>query len=183
MAKKSSIGPDYISTEQDLNMYIKENEFPDIRIIKETTKDEVVKKERVLSRIAAPGPEDIPIEELKRETPKIVGSIFDRVKFLSERIDETQKAMELRKGIHDQMVSDIKADIKEKEDIEARLTDITDKRNFRLDISSLRKEMRAETVRFWKDILELRTELRELLEQHQTESKIVNMFKGMDGMA
>jgi hypothetical protein len=183
MAKKSNIGPNYINTEQELDLYIKEDEFPDIKIIRETTKDEILKREKVLSRIATAGPEELQVETLKRETPKIVGSIFDRVNFLKERIDETQKAMELRKSIHEEMVSEMKADIKEKEEIESRMTDMTDKRNFRLDISSLRKEMRMETVRFWKDILELRTELRELLEQHETESKIVNLFRGMDGIA
>ena len=182
MAKKTGSNPNYINTEQDMSIYIMAEDIPDVRIVRETTKDEVIREKRVTSRIATAGPDIMEIEPLKRETPRIVGSIFDRVNFLKERIDEANKALDLRKSIHEEMVADMKADIKEKEEIESRMTDMTDKRNFRLDISSLRKEMRAETVRFWKDILELRTELMELLEQYETESKIVNIFKGVDGL-
>ncbi len=181
MAKKSNIGPNYINTEQDLSMYIPEEDILDVKEIRETTKDIIEKEKKVVSRIATAGPEDMQVEALERDTPRIVGSIFDRVKFLKDRIDESKKAIELRMKIHEEMVSEMKADIKEKEEIESRMTDMTDKRNFRLDISSLRKEMRLETVRFWKDLLELRTELSELLEQYQTESKIVEIFKGMEG--
>jgi len=49
-----------------------------------------------------------------------------------------------------------------------------------MDISALRKEGRAETVRFWKDMLELKTELQELMEQFKTETKIVDIFKDID---
>jgi hypothetical protein len=181
MAKKSNIGPNYINTEQDLSMYIPEEDLLDVKEIRETTKDIIEKEKKVVSRIASAGPEDLEISPLERDTPMIVGSIFDRVKFLKERIDEAGKSIELRKKIHEEMVADMKADIKDKEEIAGRMTDMTDKRNFRLDISSLRKEMRNETVRFWKDLLELRTELSELLEMYETESKIVGIFKGMDG--
>jgi hypothetical protein len=60
------------------------------------------------------------------------------------------------------------------------MVDMTDKRNFKMDISALRKEGRNETVRFWKDILELKTELQELLEQYKTETKIVDIFKEIE---
>jgi hypothetical protein len=182
MPKNSN--PKYINSEQYINTYIKDDDdFLDTRILRDVVKEEVIKEKKIVSKVATRGLEEEPIEPLERETPKVIGSLFDRIEFLKQRIDETNSAIELRKSINKEIISDIQADIKEKEEIEMRLVDIDDKRNFRMDISLLRKEMRAEKVRFWKDILELRTELRELLEQHQTESKIVSIFKGieMDG--
>lgn len=176
--------PNYLNFEEDLNTYINEDEIlPSERIVCETTKDEIEKVKKVLSRTATPPLLEDEIEPLERETPKIVGSLFDRIVFLKERIDEINKMMELRKGIHSQMTKEIDADVKEKEEIEKRMTDMTDKRNFKMDISSLRKEGRTETVRFWKDMLELKSELQELLEQYKTESKIVDIFKNLDGGA
>jgi len=176
--------PNYLNFEEDLNTYIKEDEFPDVKILHETTKDEIEKVKKVFSRTATPALLEDDVEPLERKTPKIVGSLFDRIVFLRERIDEISKMMELRKDIHSEMTKEIEADVKEKEEIEKRMVDMTDKRNFKMDISALRKEGRTETVRFWKDILELRTELQELLEQYKTEAKIVDIFKDieMDGL-
>jgi len=182
MPKDSDRRPKYLTPEEELNIYIKEDEdFLDAKVIKEVVKEEVIKERKLVSKVATPRLEEEEMEPLKRETPVVVGTLFDRLNFLKERIDEVNSAMELRKSIHQEITSDIYADIKEKEEIERRLTDIDDKRNFRMDISLLRRELRTEKVRFWKDLLELRTELRELLEQHQTESKIVGIFKGLDG--
>ncbi|MCX6814821.1 MAG: hypothetical protein NTY20_04200 [Candidatus Aenigmarchaeota archaeon] len=182
---RSNSNPKYFKSEDEINTYIKdEDDFLDTRILRDVVKEEVIKEKKVVSKVATRGLDEEPIEALERETPNVIGSLFDRIEFLKQRIEETNSALDLRKTINKEITSDIQVDIKEKEEIERRLVDIDDKRNFRMDISMLRKEMRAEKVRFWKDILELRTELRELLEQYQTESKIVGIFKGieMDGL-
>jgi hypothetical protein len=181
MAKNTNPNPKYLNLEQEINKYVEEEEdFKDAMVFRDLVKEEVIKEKKLVSKVATRGLEEEPIEPLERETPRIVGSLFDRLEFLKQRIDESNSAMENRKTMHNDMVAEILADIKEKQDIESRLVDIDDKRNFRMDISLLRKEMRAETVRFWKDLLELRTELRELLEQYQTESKIVGIFKDIE---
>ncbi len=178
---KNNQNPKYLNFEEDMNIYVKEDDdLPREKIVHEITKDEIEKVKKVFSRTATPALLEDDVEPLDRETPKIVGSLFDRMAFLKERIDEINKMMELRKGIHGEMTSEIEADVKEKEQIEKRMTDMTDKRNFKMDISALRKEGRTETVRFWKDMLELKTELQELLEQYKTEAKIVDIFKGID---
>lgn len=120
------------------------------------------------------------IEPLKRIQPKIIGSLFDRLKFLEERITETKKNIQTRETIHQAILSDINADIGEKEEFIAQMTDMDDRRNLKMDISVLRREKRTESVQYWKDMVELNTELRELLEQHITEKRIVSMFKELD---
>ena len=50
-----------------------------------------------------------------------------------------------------------------------------------MDISILRKEKRAESINFWRDVTELRSELRELLEQYETEKRIKDMFHSLGG--
>lgn len=181
MAKNTNQNPKYLNFEEDLNTYIKEEEdLHSAEVIREITKDEIEKVKKVFSRTATPALLEDDVEPLDRETPKIVGSLFDRIAFLRERIDEINKMMELRKGIHKKMTEEIEVDVKEKEEIEKRMVDMTDKRNFKMDISALRKEGRTETVRFWKDMLELKTELQELLEQYKTETKIVDIFKDID---
>ena len=179
-----SKNPNYLNFEEDLNTYIKEDEIKDTRVFRDIVKEEAIKERKLVSKVATPRNEEEEIEPLERETPKIVGSLFDRVLFLRERIEEISKMIELRKTIHSEMTEEIAKDVREKEEIEKRMVDMTDKRNFKMDISSLRKEGRTETVRFWKDILELRTELQELLEQYKTETKIVDIFKNleMDGL-
>ncbi len=89
--------------------------------------------------------------------------------------------MKERERLHKEIMSEIDIDIREKETMENRVADLDEKRNLRLDMSVLRKEKRTENLLFWKDLTELRIELRELMEQFQTESKIVNIFKDMGG--
>jgi hypothetical protein len=38
-------------------------------------------------------------------------------------------------------------------------------------------EKRRENVQFWRDMVQLTTELRELLEEYQMESKIADLFR------
>lgn len=164
----------YVSDDID-----KETVFRGFR--EEEPKEERVEKIMVPHMQALPRLDDEIIEPLERKGKPIVsGSLFDRVRFLKERIDETKKAIELRENIHNEIRDDIDSDIEEKTKMEDQLTNMDEKRNVKMDISILRREKRSENVRFWKDLLELRIELRELLEDHQTESKIVNIFEDIE---
>ncbi len=136
----------------------------------------------VFSREAMPRVEENRLESLKRMTPLVIGDLFDRVKFLEQRIDELKQLMGTRETIHNEMVNDIDDDIIEKRQMVGVVSDLHERRNLKLDISILRKEKRHENVQFWKDLLELTTELRTLTEQYETESKIVSIFKGMSGV-
>lgn len=147
----------------------------------EVPEEERIERVRIIEKQAVPKLDDEPVEGLRRQTPEVTGNLFDRVKFLEERIDETKKAMVLREDIHNNIISDIDSDIEEKEKIENQLTNMDEKRNIKMDISILRREKRSENVRFWKDVFELRTELRELLENHHTEKKILGVFEDLGG--
>jgi regulator of replication initiation timing len=129
------------------------------------------------SREAIPRMEDEKIEALTRMTPIVIGDIFDRVRFLEERISELNGMISLREEIHSQMEEDIEKDISEKQALVSMVTDQHERRNLKLDISILRKEKRHESVQFWKDVIELKTELRTLMEQYEMESKVAGIFK------
>ncbi len=117
------------------------------------------------------------LEPLKRVSPKVIGNLFDRVEFLKQRMVEIKNALDHRKTLHNDLIREIDEDIKDKQEILGRLSDIDDIRDFKLDISTLKMEKRRENVQYWRDVLELSTELRELLEEHQMESKIASLFK------
>lgn len=119
------------------------------------------------------------IEPLRRVSPEIVGSLFDRVEFLRQRVAEIQDSIRTREEMHARMMAEIDADIAEKQQIEASLVDIDEKRNFKLDISLLRREKRHENVQFWRDMVELKSDLRELMERLETESKVVGIFRDL----
>jgi len=143
--------------------------------------DRELKEVRTFVREAAPRLEEAPITKLQRLAPKVIGNLFDRVKFLEERIKEINETIETRKDLHKEMIAEINKDIEEKNLLAAKITDVESKRNIKLDISILRKEKRHENVQFWKDVVELRSELTELMEQHKTESKIADIFKSIGG--
>ncbi|MBI4173582.1 MAG: hypothetical protein HY519_02575 [Candidatus Aenigmarchaeota archaeon] len=153
-------------------------------LIKEQAADlekELIELEtRTPMRQAQPQMEPEEIQPLKLASSKIVGSLFDRVEFLKERLDENTQATNLRKALHDAIMKEVDTDIDEKREIESRIADFNEKRNFKLDISILRREKRHEHLQFWRDMLELRAELRELLEQYLTESKIARLFRESD---
>ena len=65
-----------------------------------------------------PRMEDLKVEPLKRMTPEIVGSLFDRVRFLKERIEESNLMIQARNSIHEQVISEVNADIAEKKSME-----------------------------------------------------------------
>ncbi len=180
MAKPRDERPKYTSDEEEDDVY--RTERPDIGVREPhivSEKEFLVKEVKVPSKQAIPRPEE-DIESIKRITPELIGGLFERVKFLDERIAEDKAAMEERKSLHEDMIKDIDEDIAEKKTIESRLTDIDEKRNFKLDISLLRRDKRNELVRFWKDMLELRTELKELTERHEVESRVMNIFRTLD---
>jgi len=139
--------------------------------------EDEVKEVPVIKKRSMPRMEETKIKPLKRDTPKVFGNLFDRVDFLKERVAETEATMKERENIHNQILQEIDVDITDKEQMATHITDLDEQRNFRLDISILRKEKRQEVIQFWRDILELRTELRELLEKLQTEEKILDAFK------
>ena len=80
------------------------------------------------------------LEPLKKVSPKVIGNLFDRVEFLKQRITEARAALESRKALHKDLIAEIEADIKDKQEMLGRLTDVDDIRDFKLDISTLRME-------------------------------------------
>ena len=133
----------------------------------------VVRKQRM----AMPKPEELKIQPLRLKKPEIVGNLFDRLHFLKTRIAELQETIKQREMVHKDIIKDIELDIEDKRDMANRVADIDEKRNLMLDISILRRERRTENLQFWRDITELKHELRELLEKYQTEMNIVSLFK------
>lgn len=117
------------------------------------------------------------LEPLRKVSPKVIGGLFDRVEFLRQRIDEVKTALDTRKGLHEDLINEIDTDIRDKERMISGLSNIDDIRDFKLDVSTLRMEKRRENVQFWRDVLQLSTEFRELMEQFETESKIANLFR------
>ena len=170
--------------------YSKDEEIEDIYGIPEedkgtrerdvvTEKELLIKEVKVPQRQAMPRPED-EVESIKRVTPELIGGLFERVKFLDERIAESKSTMDERKSLNKLILKEIDEEIAEKKGVEAKLTDLEDKRNLKLDISMLRRDKRNELVRFWKDMYELRSELKELTERHEVESRVMKIFKTLD---
>ena len=143
----------------------------------EKQKEKIIK---IRERETMPRTEDETITSLERLAPKIVGNIFDRVRFLSERMAELRAAIEDRKRVHAEIMSELAVDVTERKQFLRMLSEIPDKRDFMLDISLLQREKRKENVQFWRDVLELTTELREIIEQHEMESKIAEIFKTVE---
>lgn len=149
------------------------------RLDSEEYKEEKVKEVRVKTRESLPKQSLESPESLKIGASKVIGNLFDRVKFLEQRINELNDALKLRKELHSGIITEVDTEIADKSKILTGLSDIDDIRDFKLDISNLRAEKRRESVQFWRDIVELNTQLRELLEEHQMESKISDMFKDL----
>jgi hypothetical protein len=172
----------YYDTKEDLDEEYKAGDL-DERLIRDTNDDFILReteKEVQVKRKAMPRMEDITVKPLNRATPEIMGGLFDRVKFLKQRIEEINSMIGSRTALHEQVISEIDADIADKSSMESKLTDIDEKRNLKLDISILRKEKRHEQLQFWRDVLELKTELRTLTEEFETEGRIVDLFREGD---
>ena len=180
MAKIRDERPRYQTDEEEEDVYGMPKDEVGVREPRIVTeKDILVKEVKVPKRQAIQRPEE-EIESIKRVTPELVGGLFERVRFLEERIKETKEAMGEQKDLHKAMIEDIDDDMAEKKSIESRLTDIDEKRNFKLDISLLRRDKRNEMVRFWKDMYELRAELKELTERFEVENRVMNIFRRLD---
>ena len=136
---------------------------------------------KIVERKGMPHMNDNQPEPIRREALNILGSLFDRVDFIRERIGEIKGIIDERKKIHADIIKEIEKDISEKESMVLVITNQDDKRNLKLDISILRRDSRNEALQFWKDLLELQTELRELNEQYITESKILGLFHNLEG--
>lgn len=174
----------YISTEQEEDIYsdrITKEDRPIINIEKviEDQPDEILTQ---IKRVTHPrlkewkGP-----KSLNRDTPEVFGTLFDRLRFLETREDELKEMMEERAMLHKDVIKEIEKDIEDKEKTVSWLSDVEEKRNFKLDISILRRDKRSELLQFWRDVMELKTELRELMEQIETERNIVDIFKDIGG--
>ena len=122
-------------------------------------KEKIVK---VRERETMPRTEDEVITSLQRVSPIIIGNLFDRVRFLAERIAELKTAVEDRKRINKEIIAEINEDIVTRKEFLRTLAELSDKRDFMLDISLFAREKRKENVQFWRDLLEITTELREL---------------------
>lgn len=144
-----------------------------------TEKEILIKEVKAPQRQVTARPED-DIESIRRVTPELIGSLFERVKFLEERISDAKDTMDDRKELHKMIIKEIESEISDKKSIEAKLTDLDDKRNLMADISVLRRDNRNELVRFWRDMYELRAELKELTERYEVESKIMGIFRELD---
>ncbi len=112
---------------------------------------------------------------------KIVGNIFDRVKFLKQRILELEEAIEARKEMNKRFNEEIEREIAELERILPTISDKEELREFKLNLMMLRMEKRKENTNFWKDIVALKKQLRELLEEYEIESKLSRILGGGNG--
>lgn len=120
------------------------------------------------------------MKPLKTIGSDVVGSLFDRTRFLSERIEETKVFIEERKLMHEKFDNDIDTDIVEMEKILPSISDREELREFKINLNLLKMEKRKEDDLFWRDVMALRNQLRELKEQFEMESKISKLFSDLD---
>jgi hypothetical protein len=124
-----------------------------------------------------------------RTTPKplkniglnIAGDIFDRTRFLQERIEEIQTFIHQREQMHAKVDAEIEAEIKEFETMIASISDREELREFKVNLNLLKMEQRRENDNYWRDTMALKQQLRELREQFQLESKISGLFSDLEG--
>jgi len=114
---------------------------------------------------------------LKQKSSEIIGNLFDRVEFLEKRITDMNEAINLRTEVHENNIKELDEDIKDRENTLMKIVNLDDVRDFKLDLSMLRREKRKEKIQFWKDILEIRCELQQFEEEYRMESKIATLFK------
>lgn len=117
---------------------------------------------------------------LRKIGSDVVGSLFDRVKFLRERIVENKAFMEDRKRMNAQFNKDIDADIADMKKIIPTISDREELREFKINLNLLKMERRKENNLLWRDMVSLKTQLRELNEQLEVESKIAELFSNLD---
>jgi len=180
MAKAMTLKPKYIEKKEFEDIYKIEERFEKPLFEEKKPKEE--RKERVvreIARRALPRMDEDKLQTLDRKPSEVIGTIFDKVKFLRDRITELESMINERVEIHNGIIRDIDEDIAITNDMAGHSMDLDERRNLKLDVSILRKEKRHESVQFWHDIVELRTELREMLEKFQMETEIGNLFKDL----
>lgn len=131
---------------------------------------------KILQKDTIPQEDIDEIKTLRCTGSLIIGNLFDRVKFLENRITELTQAIELRKQIHEEMIADIDADIRDKETLSVRCADFDDLRSVKLQISMLKQQKRRELLQHFHDTFELGAELRALREEFHSEQKIASIF-------
>jgi hypothetical protein len=110
---------------------------------------------------------------------KVVGSLFDKIKFLKIRIDEMQQAVADRETMNQKFNKEIDEDIEDLEIFLTKLATKEDIREFKLNISLLKMEKRKENNLFWREMTTLKQQLRELKEEYETQSNISQIFSGV----
>jgi len=157
----------------------------DFKIYKEGFKPRVREIERqkigttVLKKIIRDA-QSTELQPLQTMGSNVVGNLFDRVRFLRERIEETKVAIKEREEMNKRFNEEIDSDIKEMEKIIAGISNRDELREFKLNVTLLRMEKRKENTLFWRDIVALKNQLKELNEQHEVESKISSMFSDLN---
>lgn len=133
---------------------------------------------RILQKVSQKIMEDptFKLEPLVSIGKRISGNLFDRVKFLRERIGEVERLIEERKELHQKLIEEMEKDIKDRERLLGGISDPDKVREHKLDISLLKMERRKENMLFWRDILTLKKELQELKEEYENEVKIASLF-------
>jgi actin-like ATPase involved in cell morphogenesis len=119
--------------------------------------------------------------QLPKIGAEVIGDIFDRVKFLKSRIEELERAIRAREEMNARFNQEIEKDVEELEKVLSTISDREEMREFKLNITLLRMEKRKENINFWKDIVELRSQLKELIEEYESEMKIANIFSSLKG--
>ena len=174
------LNPKYIEKKDFEDIYKIEDRFEKPIFEEEKQKEE--RKEKIVKQVerrALPRMDEKKIEPLNRKPSEVIGTLFDKVKFLRERVEELESMINERVEIHKEMVKEINEDIALTNDMAGHAMDMDERRNLKLDASILRKEKRNENVQFWRDVVELRAELREMSEMFQTEVDISQLFKDL----
>jgi hypothetical protein len=117
--------------------------------------------------------------QLPKIGTEVIGDIFDRIRFLKSRIEELEKAIKIREEMNLRFNQEIEKDIEELEKVLSSVSDREELREFKLNITLLRMERRKENINFWKDMVELKAQLRELMEEYESEMKIASIFSNL----
>ncbi len=179
--KEEDLAKRYIKPQENYRQFEEEKEphfleEPEEEYIEKEPKEKIIK---LRQRETMPRAEDEEIKSLQRVSPIIIGNLFDRVRFLGARITELKAAVDERKKVNREIIAEVNEDIQTRKEFMRTLAELSDKRDFMLDISLLAREKRKENVQFWRDLLEITTELRELEERFEMESKIANIFSSI----
>lgn len=95
--------------------------------------------------------------------------LFDRIKILGERIAEIYHWISERTELHEELMDEFGFEARESDRLrECMLKDYDESER---EIGSLKKEMRFERLKFWKDLTELKRELERYVEEYKVEKE------------